>query len=73
MQRFRVARQRAAQHRFVDEIDAESRGVAAGGVRDVVAELIFFLVAQHGKRGDGRDELIVAESFEAGNRAAKSS
>ena len=35
----------------------------------VVAELIFFLVAHHGKRRDGRDELVVAEGLEARNGA----
>ncbi len=68
-QSFRVACQRAAQHGFVDEIDAEARGVLADGVSNVVAELVFLLVAQNWERGDGGDELIVTESFEAGNGA----
>src|SRR6202023_143607 len=37
--------------------------MTSGRVRDVVANLIFLLVAQDGKRGDRGDELIVAKSF----------
>ena len=63
--RFLVGGERAAENRFVNEIHAEVRGVMAGGVSDVVAELILFLVAQDRERGDGRDELIVTERFKA--------
>ena len=51
----------------MDEIHPEARRMASGSVRDVVTDLIFFLIAQDRKRGDGRDELVVAESFESGN------
>ena len=72
-QRFRIARERPAQHRLMNKIHSESRRMAARSVRHVVAELIFLLIAQHRKRGDGRDELIVAESLETGNGAGASS
>ena len=57
--------ERAAENGFVDQIDAETKYVAAGGMKNVVAELIFLLVAFNGKSGDFRGELIVAESFES--------
>ena len=57
----------AAQHRLVDEVDAELEGVAADFVAQVVAELILLLVAQSGKKRDGRRELIVAVSLKAGD------
>src|SRR6266851_7860034 len=64
---FEAAGKRAAKNRFVDEIDAEADGVGTGGAGNVVAELIFLLVAVDGKGGDGGGELVVAESFEAGS------
>src|SRR5260370_36675720 len=64
---FEVAGKRDAKNRFVNEIDAEADGVGTGGAGNVVAELIFLLVALDGKGGDGGGELIVAESFEAGS------
>src|SRR6266436_6570885 len=63
----------AAENRLVNEVDTKARSVPAGSVTHVVAELIFFLIAQDGKSGDGSDELIVAEGFEAGNGAARGS
>ena len=51
----------------MDEVHAETRRVAAGDVGHVVAELVFFLIAQDGKGGDGRDKLVVAEGLESGN------
>ena len=51
----------------MDEIGAEADGVGTGSAGNVVAELIFLLVAVDGKGGDGGGELIVAESFEAGS------
>src|SRR5260370_18627432 len=68
---FRSGGKRAAEQRFVNKVDAQARGVAAAYMTDVIAKLIFFLVAQDGKSGDGSDELIVTEGFEAGNRAAR--
>ena len=62
---FGVGGERAAEDRFVDEINSKARSVAAGDVTDVVAKLIFFLIAQDGKRGDSGDELIVAKRFES--------
>ena len=49
--------------------DPETRRVPAGRVTHVVPKLVFFLVAQHRESSDGRDELIVAERFEAGDGA----
>src|ERR1700676_4029553 len=40
--------------------------MSAAGMRQVVAELIFLLVARDGKSGDGSGELIVTKSFAAG-------
>src|ERR1700688_2644770 len=40
--------------------------MAAGSVRDVVAKLVFLLIAGDGKRGDDGSELVVAKSFETG-------
>ena len=57
----------AAQNRFVDEIDAKADGVTARAAKNVVAELIFLLIAFDGEGGDYSSELIVAESFESGS------
>ena len=51
----------------MDEIHSETGRVASGRVGDVVADLIFFLIAQDGKSRDGRDELVIAERLESGN------
>jgi hypothetical protein len=37
--------ERSAENGFLDEIDAEADGVAAGAAKNVIAELIFLLVA----------------------------
>src|SRR5579872_4441948 len=63
-----IAGKCAAEHRFVNEVDSDLGRVPAGGVADVVTELIFFLVAQVRKEGDRRSELVVTKSFKAGNR-----
>src|SRR5690242_4288954 len=60
-----------AQHRLVNEVDPESWSVAAGYMADVIAKLVFLLISKHGKSGDGSDELIVAESFQAGDGARR--
>src|SRR5260370_13792142 len=65
-QRFRVAGQRAAKNGLVDEINAEAQGMTSAGMRQVVAELIFLLVALNGESGNGGGELIVAKRFAAG-------
>jgi len=57
----------AAKNRFVDEIYAEAKDVPAGSVRDIVAELIFLLIACDGESSDDGGELIVAEGFESGS------
>ena len=41
----------------------------AANVADVVTKLIFFLIAQNGKLGDGGDVLIVAEGFKTSDGA----
>src|SRR5260370_39814966 len=57
----------------MNEINAKVQGVRAGEMADVIAELIFFLVAQDGKCGDGSDELVVAKGLQARNGAARGS
>ena len=59
--------ERAAKNRFMDKIDAEAEGMAAGGAKNIVAELIFLLIAFGRKRGDDGSELIIAKSFESGS------
>src|SRR5216684_2190779 len=63
----------AAENRFVNKIDAKPQSVRTSQVAHVVAKLIFFLVAQDRKRGDGSDKLIVAEGFAARDGAARGS
>src|SRR5271166_1296952 len=65
VQRFRISGKSAAEHRFVNEVDAELNRVIAGNVAYVVTQLIFFLIAQVGKQSDRRGELVVAEGFES--------
>src|SRR5882762_1753752 len=55
----------AAKNGFMNEVDAKSNLMAARIMGDIVAELIFLLVACDGKRGDDGGELIVAKSFES--------
>ena len=43
--------------------------MAAHRVSYVIAKLIFLLIAQHGKRRNPGDELIVAEGFKSRDRA----
>src|ERR1700722_996900 len=49
--RFRGAGKRAAQYRFANKIYAEAWGVSTRGVTYVIAQLVFFLVAQHREGG----------------------
>ena len=70
---FRGGRESAAENRLVDEIYAQAGRVAPIAVSQVITKLIFFLIAQHRKSGDGSDELIVAEGFAAGDGAARGS
>ncbi len=62
---FGVGGESAAQYGLLNKINSESECVRAGHVRYVVAQLIFFLIAQNGKRGDRCDKLIVTEGFES--------
>ena len=64
---FGRGRERAAKDGFVDEIDAEAKYMAAGRAENVVAKLIFLLIADSGKGGNFSSKLIVAERFEAGS------
>jgi hypothetical protein len=51
----------------VDEIDAESDGVVADGVSQVITRLVLILIAQIGKERDGSSELVVAKGLESGD------
>jgi len=64
---FGIVGEAAIEDGLMDEVDAEALGVMTGDMGDVVAKLVFLLVADDGKGGDGGDELIVAERFEAGD------
>jgi hypothetical protein len=62
-----VGGKRAAEHRLVNKVDSKLESVAARNVAQVVAQLVLLLIAQVGKKSDGSGELVVAESFEAGD------
>src|ERR1700722_7097784 len=62
--RFRRPGKRAAQYRFVNKIYAEAWGVSSCRMAYIVAHLVFLLVAQHRKGGNGGGKLVVAESVE---------
>src|SRR4029077_27896 len=64
---FRVGRERATQDGLVNEIDTEPRSVISDVASDIVTQLVLFLIPKNGKRGDGGDELLVAERFETGS------
>ena len=51
----------------MNEVNSEFKSVTARNVAQVVAELVFLLIAQVGEKSDGRGELVVAERFEAGD------
>src|SRR5579864_4167488 len=67
MQRLFIARECSVQNRFVNEVHSELERVIAGDVAQVVAELIFLLVAQRRKSRDRRGELVIAIGLEAGD------
>ena len=56
---------RAAEHRFVNKVDSELERVASRDVAQVIAKLVFVLIAQGREKSDGSGELVVAESFES--------
>src|ERR1700720_1655271 len=60
-------RKGAAQPRFVNKVDSKFHRVISCNMADVVAELIFILIAQGRKQSDGSGKLIVAEGFKAGD------
>src|SRR5580700_3833080 len=64
----RRRRKRSTEHGFVDEVQSKLERMASRGVAQVVADLVFALIAQVGEKSDGSGELVVAKSFEAGNR-----
>src|SRR5208282_673096 len=63
----RRCRKGAAEHRFMNKVDSELKRVAARNVAQVIADLVFVLIAQVGEKSDGSGELVVAERFEAGD------
>ncbi len=64
----KIAGEGAAEYGLVDQIDAEAGGVGTGRVRNIVAELIFLLVALDREICNGGGELIVAEGFQSRSR-----
>ena len=64
---FGRAGKRPAQHRFVDEVDSELERMGTHNVAQVVAELVFLLIAQVGEKSNRRSELVVAIGFETGD------
>src|ERR1700674_5604823 len=60
-------RERPAQHRLMDEVHAELERMITGSPAQVVAHLVFVLIAQRRKQSDRGGELVVAESFKAGD------
>src|SRR5208282_4118696 len=59
--------ERAAEHRLVNEVDSELERMVMHHMAQVVAELIFVLVAEVREKSDRGGELIVAEGLEPGN------
>ena len=51
----------------MNEVDSELERMVTHNVAQVVAELVFVLIAQVGEKGDGSGKLIVAECLKAGN------
>src|SRR5580704_16697828 len=51
----------------MNEVDPELGSMASRGVGNVVFELVLLLIAEHGKRGDRSDELLVTIGLEAGD------
>src|ERR1035441_1821847 len=51
----------------MNKVDSELERVTARYVAQVVAELVFLLIAQVGEKSDWRGELVVAERFETGD------
>ena len=49
----------------MNKVYAPVESVCSGAVCECVTRLIFFLIAKHGKRRDGRYELIVAKCFKS--------
>src|SRR6266481_2020726 len=59
--------ERPAQHRLMDEVHAELERMITSSPAQVVASLVFLLIAQGRKQSDWSGELVVAEGFEAGD------
>src|SRR6202790_2032501 len=56
-----------SQHRFVNKVDSELERMITRSPAQVVAHLVFVLIAQRRKQSDWGSELVVAEGFEAGD------
>src|ERR1700682_149482 len=64
---FRRGRECPAQHRLMDEVHAELERMITRSPAQVVAHLVFLLIAERRKQSDWGGELVVAEGFEAGD------
>ena len=51
----------------MNEVDAETKRVAAENVAQVVACLVLILISQIGEKRDGCGELVIAKRFEPGD------
>src|SRR5208283_4470768 len=57
----------ATEHGFMNKVDAKLKGVATHDMAEVVADLVFVLVAEVGEKRDGSGKLVVAKGFKAGD------
>src|SRR5579864_5186475 len=64
-QRLLVRRECSAEHRLVNPANPELRRMPPGGVARIVAELIFLLLPEYGKRSDWRGKLVIAERLKS--------
>ena len=51
----------------MNEVDSELERMVTHNVAQVVAELVFVLIAQVGEKSNGSGKLVVAEGLEAGD------
>jgi len=52
----------------MNEIHSKFEGMVAAGMTQIVAKLVLLLITHRREEGDRDGELVVAESFEAGDR-----
>ncbi len=64
---FCLPREGAAQDWLVDKVDPKLGCMPAHGTTHIVSKLVFLLIANHRKRGDGSNKLVVAVGFETGD------